>query len=224
MCVKSWFNGLQQTGEMTSTEQERASEQINVLAGRNSWPLIGDPLLRFATPQLKSVHEVWEAKRGARTMPARGDLTMSDLKMVLPNLAFLSIVRDDARTRFKAKLMGSDVDKFMGGAMTGRFLDEVVPKRFVDKWVALWTPALEARVPTRTVGRVEFADQRFYVSETFHAPLADDGETPDVLMLVSYFHFINDEAERGKALANRLMAEVGDRAALGGMRTFASTG
>ena len=121
---------------MTSTEQERASEQINLLAGRNSWPLIGDPLLRFATPQLKSVHEIWEAKRGARTMPARGDLTMSDLKMVLPNLAFLSIVRDGARTRFKAKLIGSDLDKFMGGAMTGRFLDEAVPKRFVDKWVA----------------------------------------------------------------------------------------
>ncbi|MDZ4867829.1 MAG: hypothetical protein SGI91_10940, partial [Alphaproteobacteria bacterium] len=155
--------------------------------------------------------------------PARGDLTMSDLKMVLPNLAFLSIVRDGARTRFKAKLMGSDVDKFMGGAMTGRFLDEAVPKRFVDKWVALWTPALEARVPTRTVGRVEFADQRFYVSETFHAPLANDGETPDVLMLVSYFHFINDETERGKDLADRLMAEVGDRAALGVMRSFAST-
>jgi hypothetical protein len=84
---------------MTSTEQERASEQINLLASRNSWPLIGDPLLRFATPQLKSVHEIWEAKRGARTMPARVDLTMSDLKMVLPNLAFLSIVRDGARTR-----------------------------------------------------------------------------------------------------------------------------
>lgn len=40
-------------------------------------------------------------------------------------------------------------------------------------------------------------------------------------MLASYFHFINNENERGKALADRLMAEVGDRAALGGMRTFA---
>lgn len=103
-------------------------------------------------------------------------------------------------------------------------LDEAVPKRSVDKWVALWTPALEACVPTRTVGRAEFAEQRFCVSETFHAPLADDSETPDVLMLVSYFHFINDEGERAKDLADRLMAEVGDRAALGGARTFASAG
>ena len=109
--------------------------------------------------------------------------------------------------------------------MTGQFLDKAVPEQFVDKWVALSMPALEARVPTRTVGRVEFADQRFYVSETFHAPLAGQhGETPDVLMLVSYFHFINDEGERGKDLADRLMAEVGDRAALGGTRTFAAAG
>ena len=40
----------------------------------------------------------------------------------------------------------------------------------------------------------------------------------DVIMT----HFINDEAERGKDLADRLMAELGDRAALGGLRTFAS--
>lgn len=70
----------------------------------------------------------------------------------------------------------------------------------------------------RTVGRVEFAEQRFYVSETFMPPLADDGENPDVLMHVSCFHFINDECARGKGLADRLMAEIGQRAEMSGRR------
>ena len=199
---------------MPGSDQERAAERINFLAGQNNWPLISDPLLRFVTPQLKSVLETWQAKRGARTMPARRDFSMSDLKLVLPNLALVSIVADAATERFRAKLIGSNIDKFMGCAMTGRFLDEAVPKRFADKWCALWRPALESRVPTRTVGRVEFGEQRFYVNETFHAPLADDGESPDVLMLVSYFHFINGNGEHGAGIAERLIAEIGDRAAL----------
>ena len=42
--------------------------------------------------------------------------------------------------------------------------------------------------------------------------MADDGETPDMLMLVSYFHFIDDGAERPKSIAARLMSEIGERA------------
>ena len=197
---------------MKQIDQDRAAEKIRLLADHNSWPMISDPRLRFATPQLQTVLDVWTAKRGTRRLPSRGDLTLRDVKVALPNIAFMNIVREGARLRFKVKLVGGELDRFVGGPITGRFLDEAVPVHFAEKWIALWLPAIEGRVPTRTVGRTEFADQRYYVCEALHAPLADDGETPDIFMLVAYFHFIPPEGAQHADLATRLMSEVGERA------------
>ena len=196
---------------MTNTDQLRASEQINLLAIRNSWPLICDPLLDFATPELKSALAIWQAKRGSRTMPTRDDMNFRDLKTFLPHLAFLTIVRDGARVRFKVRLAGSALDTFLGGSTTGRFVDEAVPQRFAEKWAAMWIPTIDSRAPTRTVGRAEMPGRGYYISESLHAPLAEDGETPDVMMLVAYFHAIADDRP-GEDIAARLLAEIGDRA------------
>jgi hypothetical protein len=147
---------------------------------------------------------------------------MSDLKAALPNLAFVSVVRDGEETRFRAKLLGSELDKFMGRPMTGLFLDDALPKRFADKWIALLRPALEFRAPTRTVGRVEFDNRDFYVSETLRAPLAEDGETPDVMMQVSFFHLTKGEDSQANGIAAQLLTEVGDRALLGGPVSYAT--
>lgn len=201
---------------MPTIDCERAAKEINLLADTHGWPMIGDPHLQFVTPQLKSAYAAWESKRGGRTMPARSQLGMSDLKTSLSNLAFVSVVRDGDETRFRAKLLGSELDKFMGRPMTGLFLDDAVPKRFADKWIALLRPALDFRTPTRTVGRVEFENRNFYVSETLRAPLAEDGETPDVMMQVSFFHLTKDEHSQSNGIAAQLLTEVGDRALRGG--------
>lgn len=197
-------------------DREHASDEINVLAGRRGWPLVSDPQLQFVTPQLKSAYAVWEAKREGRTMPARSRLSMTDLKTALPNLAFVGVVRAAKDVRLQARLVGSELDNFMGRPLTGLFLDEALPKRFADKWIALLRPALDFRVPTRTVGRVEFEGRGFYVSETLRAPLAEDGETADVLMQISFFHMTKGEDLYAKRIADQLLAELGDRGLLGG--------
>jgi hypothetical protein len=205
---------LSRLGGMTNADGDQASKRVNFLAERNSWPLIADSQLCFVTPQLKTALAVWQAQRGARTMPARSDLTLRDLKTVLPNLAFMNIVRDGPRIRFKVRLAGSALDSFVSGAPTGHFIDEAVPTRFAEKWAALWQPTINARTPTRTVGRVEFPNRRYYVSEALFAPLADDGETPDILMIAAYFHAPGHSVTRGDPIAAQLMNELGERAAL----------
>ena len=195
---------------MTNTDQDLASKRVNFLAARNSWPLIGDPHLRFVTPQLKTALEVWRSRCGSRTMPSRADMTIRDLKTVLPNLAFLAIERDGAQTRFKVRLAGCALDDFLSGRPTGHFIDEAVPERFAEKWSALWQATVDARAPARTVGRVEFPNRRYYMSEAFYAPLAQDGETPDMVMLVAYFHGFTDEGARDGDIAVRLQTEIGE--------------
>lgn len=191
-----------------------ASRRAATLGGNAEWPVVCDPTLAFVTPQLKATLDVWRRKRGQRLMPARADMTIQDLKFVLPHLAFVAVVREGERMRYKVRLMGSELDARVV-PMTGLFVDEAVPLRFAEKWSATWGPAIETRSPFRVVGRVEFRDRRSTVSETLIAPLADDGEAPDVLMVAVYYHFF-DAAEPAQAIAAQLIGELGEReAALG---------
>jgi hypothetical protein len=198
---------------MTQSDQSLAAAKIRRMAERNNWPVISDEALNFVTPQLARVSELWHEKRQGRVMPARGDFNLRDLKDISPNLAFGQVVREGKKIRLRAKLVGTELDHFIGGRATGKFLDEIVPPRFAQKWAALWMPAMEHRVPTRTVGRVEYADKKFFISEAFRAPLSEDGETVDTLMLVDYFHYIRSNAN-DDPLVTRLAQELGpDRCA-----------
>lgn len=162
--------------------------------------------LDFATPQLKRGAEVWSAKRNGRTMPSRNDLTIGDLKFLLPNLAFIDIVRSETM-RFRVRLMGGMLDELVA-PMTGHFIDEVVPAHFAQKWSRQWMSAITGRQAVRSVGRVEFAGRRWYVAESLYAPLAHDGETADILMVVAFYHAI-DKTEAGTTdVARQLMAEI----------------
>lgn len=180
------------------------------VAQTGDWPVECHARLDFVTPQLGRVHEIWQAKRGGRAMPARAGMTLKDLKSVLGNLAFLSIVHEAGRQRFKVRLMGGTLDDYVA-PMTGQFIDEALPPHFADKWTALWRPAIDERTPLRSVNRVEYRAQRWYLAETIYAPLADDGETPDVLMIVCYYHLCEETGAPPTAIAVRLKSEL-DRA------------
>jgi hypothetical protein len=198
---------------MGNMDQDQAARLVNSLAQQNRWPVIADPRLAFVTPQLKTVFAVWQAQRRGRTMPARSDLTLPDLKTALPNISFLDIVRDGARTRFKVRLAGGALDAFLGKPPTGSFLDEAVPQPFAHKWQTLWQPGIDARLPMRHIARVEFPNRRYYVSETLNAPLATDGETPDIFLTATYFHSRDDIGPRNE-IAPQLIQELGDIASL----------
>lgn len=169
-------------------------------------PWFGTFVLDFATPQLQRGAAAWAARRGARTMPSRADLTIRDLKSLLPNLCFIDIVRGET-VRFRVRLMGSCLDE-MVAPMTGRFIDDVVPAHFAHKWSSQWQPAIDARKPMRAVGRVEFAGRRWYVAESLYAPLAGDGETPDMLMVAAYYHSTDTADGAASELAAPLLAQI----------------
>jgi hypothetical protein len=191
-----------------TTDPHWASKQINTLAEQKGWPLIADPTLCFVTPQLTTVRDVWMAKRAGRTLPSRADMTLRDLKTALPNIALLDITSTAGRMRFKVRLCGAALDTFLGCTAAGRFLDDVAPRDFAEKWAATWRPSISARTPARMIARVEFPGRRCMVSETFNAPLAEDGENPDVFMTVTYFHSRDDLGARAD-FAAQLTAELG---------------
>lgn len=184
------------------------------VAGSHGAPWFGSYALDFATPQLTQAAAVWAAKRGSRTMPSRGDLGIRDLKLVLPSITFLDIVREGERVRFRVRMMGSLLDELVA-PITGRFVDEVLPAHFAQKWATQWMPAVDGRKPRRAAGRVEYAERHWYVAESLYAPLAEDGETPDILMVVACYHAIDKGDGPSRDIAARLKAEIDAHAAAG---------
>jgi hypothetical protein len=118
-------------------------------------------------------------------------------------------VREGETIRYRARLVGSLLETFVA-PMTGRFIDEAVPQHFANKWSQQWLPAIAERRFMRAVGRVEFAGRRWYVAESAFAPMASDGETPDILMVVVFYHSTDGEPASHE-FAARLVAEIDAR-------------
>jgi hypothetical protein len=168
---------------------------------------VGERSLAFVTPQLKRILQVWEAKRGVRTAPCRGDFGLRDLSFALPNIAVLAVVREGARVRFRVQMMGSQLDAYIA-PMTGKFIDEMVPPEFAEKWASLWGGAVETRRVQRSVGRVKFGGKPYYVAESLFGPLATDGEHPDGVLVATYFHLAQSDQPEQSAISRSLLSEI----------------
>ena len=166
-----------------------------------------DPGLSFVTPQLKKVCEVWHTKRGTRTLPGRPDFDIRDLSFALPNVAVVTLVRDPQQTRFQVRLMGSQLDAYVG-SMTGKFIDEALPPSIAGKWTAIWNDAIDNKCARRAVGQVEIGGKNYYTFEKFCAPLAADNEVPDSLLIATYYHARTGGHLDQNDVSRRLMSEL----------------
>jgi len=79
--------------------------------------------LRPKTPQLRSLLDYWNRKRGRRLFIRRSELEPREIVSLLP-LIFMLDVQNDPR-RYRIRLMGTEVVQRFGGEYTGRYLDEL---------------------------------------------------------------------------------------------------
>lgn len=182
---------------------------MNRMAEEHGWPMLCTPSRDYKTPKLRGLNEVWEAKRGKRRMPCRSDLTLRDIKFAASNVGFIRATREGERRRYKILLMGGELETYIT-PMSGHFIEEVVPQHFVQKWTILWEAALDARVPLRTVGRLEFNDRRLCIVESLVAPLGHDGETPDAIVTAVYFHMLDNPRPHQAEICSMLKDELGE--------------
>jgi hypothetical protein len=189
---------------MQHSTSDIAESRIN---RSNEWAAGTSPASTIITPQLQRILGVWEECRGARTLPARTSLTLPALKFALPQLGILDIVDDGPQTRFRVRLMGGELDRILA-PMTGRFIDDAVPSPHLERWTSMLSRALHLRAPIRAASRMEYRDQRRYLVEALVAPLADDGETPDRLLVACYYHLHKNLDENPDEIAGQLIKEL----------------
>jgi hypothetical protein len=136
-------------------------------------------------PMIASIHAYWQSKCAGRTMPARRDIDMVEIdRSILPFLILHDVVRtpDDARPRYRYRLIGTGIVNAIGADVTHRFLDDVLsPARLCH--VVDWLDAAERTgLPMTLDMPLAFPNRDFRGARRIVLPLSDSGDRPDILM------------------------------------------
>src|ERR1700744_5611987 len=73
---------------------------------------------------LAFVRDYWQAKRGARVMPGRNDISPAQLKVQLPQILLAHVV--DGGDDFRYRLVGTRLLQFFQDEPSGRLMSEVL--------------------------------------------------------------------------------------------------
>ncbi|MFN3401833.1 MAG: PAS domain-containing protein [Ferrovibrio sp.] len=97
--------------------------------------------------RLRLLANYWVARRSADGVPARTAIDPLDFPALLSNIMLIERVMEAGEDRYRFRLAGTDIARFTGRELTGRFLDEVVPADYHDYVRQMNRVALSRRRP-----------------------------------------------------------------------------
>ena len=144
-------------------------------------------------PILDAFFAHWTSKRGARTMPSRGDIKPGEVKSYLGWLCFMEALPNYSDFRFR--LIGSRVAEFFLGEATGLTVKEAYASANAGAEATanvLWIlrKTCRARHPMRVTGDGgEWSGHFFPDYDALYLPLSDDGTTANMVMCGFSFNY-----------------------------------
>jgi hypothetical protein len=136
--------------------------------------------------ELHELYAYWCSRLAGRRYPARRDIDPLDFRYLMGRIVLIDVLREPLRFRFR--LQGIEVVKYFGRDMTGMLFDDIRRPELRAFLLQRGKELLEAGVPY--FARRELAkDGRTLRFEAAVLPLADDGETIDMIMLAIIFPF-----------------------------------
>jgi hypothetical protein len=144
-----------------------------------------EPLLALRSPVNRMSYQYWKEKRGARAMPARGDVDPAEIVKILPHVFLLDVRHEPLDFRYR--LVGTKMDEHMLGRYTGLWMSQIPHQRAPSRiWSNCRRVALEGRPlcgDTPYIGK----GKEFLTTEDLLMPLGDDGRTVDMLFITVAF-------------------------------------
>jgi len=101
-------------------------------------------IITVSSAKVRQMHAHWEQVRGARLMPARGDIDPSAIKPLLPYIVIAEVCHDPLRVRYR--LVGTAVVEHSRFDYTGKWLHEVDFGEPHD-WIALYEVFVREKRP-----------------------------------------------------------------------------
>ncbi|MBK1670239.1 hypothetical protein CKO28_19605 [Rhodovibrio sodomensis] len=133
----------------------------------------------------QALYDYWRSKQQGDRLPARADINPADLRYMLPRLALIDVLREDAGIAFRYRLTGTEIVNRAGRDPTGKRFDELYRGDYLKTAQETYRTVVET-------GRAHTSDRvyplvpgREYMSyDRLLLPLAADGVTVDMVMLL----------------------------------------
>jgi hypothetical protein len=146
------------------------------------------PMPVIATPQLRSLMELWASKRHSEALPCRSDFSDDDLRPWFGNLLVVDVVEGPHKFRFR--LMGTSLVDAASRELTGKFFDEADISGYEPDVLDDYADVVRTRMPICKMRRYNPTPGTFMdhwrVYERLLLPLASDGKAIDRILGCSF--------------------------------------
>jgi hypothetical protein len=138
--------------------------------------VFGDIISEIGSPIVAEIHDYYQSKRRSRPMPARQDLDVLDIPLLMPHALMVDVLHDD----FRFRLFGTKVVEIWGRDLTGRRLSEL-PALDMVRWIAQSYAAVrDRRQVLHDLVERPFGGVRSY--ERLLMPLSNDGRMVNIIL------------------------------------------
>jgi hypothetical protein len=157
--------------------------------------------------RLQSLLAYWRQKAGHRPMPRRADIDPGEIPKLLPDVMLVEVLPSG---RYRYRLIGTGNTAAQGINATGRYLDEVLPgPEYRDHVIGLYNECVQMRRPVYSES-LFISPQRIAERHTkvIFLPLAKDGETVDMVLVMQIFRYIDQNTRNRHFLEVRPYKEI----------------
>ena len=131
------------------------------------------------------LYAYWQDRRQGDRLPARADIDPSDLRHLLPRLALIDVLREDAGLAFRYRLTGTEIVNRAGRDPTGKRFDELYQGDYLHTANETYRQVVDSGQPHTSDRIYPLVPGREYMSyDRLLLPLAGDGVTVDMVMLL----------------------------------------
>jgi hypothetical protein len=141
------------------------------------------PAILASNPILSALWIYWRSKSGCRSMPRRADIDPTEIPQLLPNLQLVE--RIDGRFRYR--LCGSAIVAAYGRELTGRFVDEVIPRERLAIAEMHYTTVYETRRAIFVRNKYTTTKSIDLIASRCILPLSEDDRSVTMLLMAQTF-------------------------------------
>lgn len=161
----------------------------------------------FPDQRLRALYSYWLAKRGDRSMPSRADIDPGEFRALLPHILLIDVI--DAGDDFRYRLVGTEIERHIGRAVTGRLLSELQSGDYLDYMRSLFLRVTIEGAPVYSENSFDDGRSGFAIIPDFKRtyrlmlPLSRDGTTVDIVLCAQLFEPKRDQDEADVLLVDR---------------------
>lgn len=146
----------------------------------------GPGFLPVCGPRIAQLYALWDGKRAGRLLPSRRDFDVGELKPWLGWIAMYDVVANalPAGHDFRYRLVGTNFVRYHNSDPTGQLVSESGLASDRAAMLENLRGICAARLPRYRRDNLPCVDMRTYTPPRLYLPLAEDGETVDVIMLL----------------------------------------